>query len=707
MTIPVEWLNDETIYSVNDIDMLYNRIRTQCRYVGDKNKTLNVPISLDLETSSFYDTDGNKTAIMYIWMIGLFGFVIVGRTWDEYMQAYRRLCYIFRTCGNSRKMIWYVHNLSFDFQFIRKHHEFINVFSTGRYAPLYALTVDGVEFRCSYRLSGFSLEKLAKNLQHHKIRKMVGDLDYQMVRHSNTPLTDAELKYCTHDVKVVCAYIAECITDEGEAINTIPLTNTGYVRRDCRNACFAQYGYHDMIHDLSLTALEFQLCRDAFMGGYVHSNPVRTNIILKMITSLDISSSYPTVMVAELFPMSAPVHVKIRTWSEFKYYLGKYCCIFSVTIKDIKSRYDFDYYIPASKCKIYGTRTISNGRVVSADEISLTITELDFDVIEYMYDIYPTNVQINEFMYFEKGYLPTPFVKQILSYYEKKTTLADLKEYIAEYNRAKRMQNSCYGMTATNPLKDEVKYIDNEWSEPIPPDMEQAIEKYNNSWTRFLYYPWAVYVTAYARHNVWEAIIECGDDYVYTDTDSVKTLNFSAHAEFFRRYNERIQDKLRLACKVHGIDKNSIAPKNADGEIKPLGIFKNEGTYSRFKTNGAKRYMYTTMDNVGAETDIKMVCAGVNPKSAIKYLRKICHDDYTAIFKAFDNHLCIPAEYSGRLIHTYVDSERKGTVTDYNGDVATYEELSAVHLEPSDYNLSIAGEFMRFILKRRGGAFSI
>ena len=158
------------------------------------------------------------------------------------------------------------------------------------------------------------------------------------------------------------------------------------------------------------------------MGGYVHSNPIHTNKILYNVTSLDISSSYPTVMCGEKFPMSSPKHVKINKWSEFKYYLKTYNCIFTITIRNLKPRYHFDYYISASKCKkpIIGNITLSNGRVVFADEITITITELDFDIIEYMYKLNPDDISIDDFMYFDKDYLPTPFVKRIVNYYKLK-----------------------------------------------------------------------------------------------------------------------------------------------------------------------------------------------------------------------------------------------------------------------------------------------
>ena len=60
----------------------------------------------------------------------------------------------------------------------------------------------------------------------YKIEKKVGDLDYSLLRHSNTHLTDTELGYCINDVKVVMAYIQEKIEHDGN-IAKIPLTKTG------------------------------------------------------------------------------------------------------------------------------------------------------------------------------------------------------------------------------------------------------------------------------------------------------------------------------------------------------------------------------------------------------------------------------------------------------------------------------------------------
>ena len=693
MLIRDEWLQDNTPYTPSDIDLVIDKVWEVCKYTSEnKIKFLNIPCSFDTETTSFYDSCGDKTAIVYVWMLGICGLVIMGRTWEEWLYVYNRLVERFRLC-EKRILIIYVHNLSFDFQFVRKHHTFIKVFATEKYQPLYARTIEGVEFRCSYRLSGYNLDTLGKNLIYHKIKKLVGDLDYRELRHSKTPLSDQEKMYCINDVKVVCAYIDELIEREG-SINNIPLTKTGFVRRYCRNECFKDEKYKYIIRNLTLTVDEFLLCKNAFQGGFTHSNPDHTNEILENVTSLDIVSSYPSVLVAEKYPMSKPKHAQPKTYKEFLYYINNYCCVFQIQLNNIKPRYWYDFYISSSKCQIYGKRIISNGRIVSADSIITTITNVDFDIIQYMYYFDKSTINIGEFIYFDREYLPTPFIKALLNTYKQKTELKGVEGKEVEYMVMKENLNSFYGMTVTSPIRDSYKY-NGEWldKEPVS-DMESAMKTYNNSYNRFLYYPWGLFCTAYARHNIFQSLIECGYDHIYTDTDSEKCLNFSAHAEFYKQYNDSVLEKHKRACKVHNIPLEMCTPKNQKGVVKVLGTFENEGTYTRFKTLGAKRYMY---DHDG---DTHIVVAGLNKYSGLEYMKKQFKKH---IYENFDDGIIVPTKYSGRLIHTYIDDKREGVLIDKYGVPCEYCELSSIHLEPASYTLGIIQSFKQFVNQIREG----
>lgn len=697
MLIPSKWLNDNTPYKPEQAKEVFQTVFNKCEYIGEgRTKYLNIPLSFDTETTSFYDNYNRKSAIMFCWMFGVYGLVIMGRTWEEWLIVYNEFIKFFRIYGNKRQCICYVHNLSFDFEFLRKYHRWEKVFALENHSPLYARTIDGFEFRCSYLLSGYKLEKVAENLKQYKIKKLMGDLDYRILRHSQTVLTEKEIGYCLNDVKIVNAYISEIALREGD-ITKIPLTKTGFVRNYCRKECFNDNNYHYLIRQLTLTPDEFTLCKDGFQGGYVHSNPDKVNELLYNCVSSDIASSYPCTMIAEKFPMSNPKHVKITKYSELKEYCKNYCCVFSIQLNKIHPRYWYDFYISASKCEIHGKRQLSNGRIVFADSIITTITNVDFDIIDYMYCFDKNKISIGDFIYFERDYLPTAFVKSILTLYQKKTELKGVKGKEIEYAVIKENQNSCYGMTVTSPVRDEIIYFDDEWKDPITPDLNNAIAKYNKSYNRFLYYPWGIFVTAYARHNVWEAIIECKDDYIYCDTDSVKCINYDKHKSFFEQYNERMYKKLCYACKIHGLPIEMITPKNKYGEIKMLGAFEIDGIYDKFKTLGAKRYMYQIKNEYG------LTVAGLNKEGGIKYLSK----QYKNPFDGFNENLNVPARYSGRLIHTYIDSIREGDLIDVNGLKCHYKELSGIHLEPGTYKISDIQSFLNFVQGIKEGDYDV
>ena len=187
-----------------------------------------VVASFDIETTST-EIRGDKFAFMYEWTFGIEDFICYGRNWTEFLELCETLQQHFNTDSGNRIVI-YVHNLSYEFQFMYKLFNWESVFAVNLRKPIKCLTTLGLEFRCSYILSGLNLALTAKNLTMYKIEKMVGDLDYSLVRTPLTPLSDVELRYCEYDVKIVICYIREQI-HEYKTITKIPLTNTGRVRQ--------------------------------------------------------------------------------------------------------------------------------------------------------------------------------------------------------------------------------------------------------------------------------------------------------------------------------------------------------------------------------------------------------------------------------------------------------------------------------------------
>ena len=198
----------------------------------------NIPCAFDIETSSFYNSNGDKCATMYIWQFGIDGLVIYGRTWEEF-TTFLGLLVDYLDLSARRRLVIYVHNLGYEFQFMRKWFDWDKVFAIKKRRPVYAIC-GPFEFRCSLFLSNYALAYIGDNLLHkYPVKKLVGNLDYSKVRHSSTPLTSDELEYCFNDVRVVMSYIQEKIEQDGD-ITEIPLTNTGYVRNYCRSECFGK-----------------------------------------------------------------------------------------------------------------------------------------------------------------------------------------------------------------------------------------------------------------------------------------------------------------------------------------------------------------------------------------------------------------------------------------------------------------------------------
>lgn len=686
---------------------------------------LNSALSFDIETSSFY-LDSKKYATMYVWAFDIFDVTFIGRTWEEFTSLLSTLSTFYKLTPKKLIRI-YVHNLSYEFQFMRKWLTWRKVFASKSRAVIYAISTLNIEFRCSYFLYGSKLSTLAEDMniysEQSEISKIAG-YDYSLLRHSATPLSDFELDYVITDVKIVTKYIKTCIAKEEEGIASIPLTKTGYVRRLCRNACLSNPNYYYMIHAMNLTYPEYITAKGAFAGGFVHSNPKHTNIPQYDVTSFDFASSYPAVMLSEKYPMSSGMLItRISDRSEFEELMNTSLCTVTLTLRNIKAIYDFDYYISLSKCEyakepynpnkqnrslLYDALplVVSNGRIVQADEIRLTITSIDYRTISELYTF--EIVSFQNLYYYQSHYLPKEIITSILTFYNDKTLLKGIPGKEEQYMLAKQNLNSVYGMTVTDILRNEYTY-DSERSEWSPPKIikhltreaqNDKISIENSKQSRFLFYLWGCFVTAYARRNLWAGIFECGDDYIYSDTDSIKILNASSHLDFINDYNSMITEKIDTCLTYYNLDPELSRPKG-----KQMGVWDFDGHYRAFKTLGAKRYIYLDDSN-----NLHCTISGLAKKAAETFITKSVlsehseinyskySSDYTtSILSVFTQNMTVPAGQTGKLTHSYCDYSADFTINDYNGIPYHIHELSFIHLEDTAYSLSVSQEFLTFL----------
>lgn len=660
---------------------------------------LNIPVSFDIETSSW--SQGTiKHAIMYIWTFNIDGITFIGRTWDQFTALLNLISKFFVLSSNNRMLV-YVHNLDYEFQFMRKWIDWLTVFADTPRKIFYALTKNGIEFRCSYRLSGYKLALLPNELTEYKTQKMVGDLDYSKLRTRKTPLTDVELKYCTQDTQVVVCYIQEEIDKNKNNISQIPLTKTGYVRRYCRDKCLkdtsskeairACLNYRRLMSTLTLDYDEYVIMKKAFMGGFTHANVEHVMDIMQNVDSDDFTSSYPGVCVRQYMPMSKPQKVCPTYPEEFENYINTKCCVFDVEFRNIQCVARFENYISESKCwDLEGWHT-NNGRIISAEKLKITITELDYQIIKALYNW--TDIKIGDFYIMDRGFLPKSLVVSILDLYEMKTKLKGVEGKEKEYLLSKGMLNSTYGMMVTDIIRDDLTYSNNTsgsgWG--TTSSMSSQLNNYNRNQGRFLYYPWGVWVTAHARYNLFTGIMELGSDYIYSDTDSVKYINREKHIEYFKKYNEKVRKENMEMSIRYGIPIEKFSPKTVKGKVKTIGEWDYEGQYKRFKTLGAKRYLLEEQNG-----DLMFTVAGV-PKAAIKSYMEREYIDNDSIFENFNTFLQIPEGEAGKLTHTYIDTEFSDRIRDYQGVWCDYDEKSAINLSPASFSLSIIDEFWDYI----------
>ena len=681
------------------------RVLSGQNYVFQNVEYYNIPVAFDIETTSYTTSEGQKCGIMYVWQMCIAGEIIIGRTWKEFVDFINRLRERLQL-GKERRLVIYVHNLSFEMQHIKHLFAWDEVFAVRERMPAYAVT-NGIEFKCSYLLSGYPLSKLSDSLHVYKCRKAVGDLDYSLIRHSETPLTQKELHYCIMDVIVVAAYIDEQIDAEG-GIYKIPLTKTGRVRRYCRENTVSPKDkeeqknarrYRDLISTLTLTPLQYDTARKCAQGGFTHANAYKVGKTYYNVYSHDETSAYPSVMVCEKYPMSAPVDITntILCVADLEDAIKKNALIIDIGFVNLESTVIQERILSASKCTEAVGMEKDNGRVVRADRVRTIITDVDYVCLKKFYSW--TGIKVFKVYAMRRSYLPTAFVKCVIEMYTKKTTLKNVAGKEFEYGLNKEMVNSAFGMSYMPVIRDDTGFDteEGEWAKTmtpeekawIPGEWQKIIDDYNDESGRFLYYLWSIYITAYARKNVFSAILELGTDYIYSDTDSVKYLNHEAHAAYFEKYNRNIEKKMQKAMAAHGLPENAWKPKTVKGVEKPLGFWDREPDMLAFKTLGAKRYIY--MDT---ERNLHITIAGVNKKRGAEYLERR-FGKYGA-FRAFDYGLEIPPEWSGSMTHYYIDKPVSGVIVDYMGNVSEFETLSGVFLENSSYIIKDPGDY-RFI----------
>ena len=567
----------------------------------------------DIETTNI-DKDGKHLAFMYHWQLTLASDssaqIFTGRTWESFLHLMDELQEHYKLDVNKRLIIWDA-NLGFEFEFFRKYFEWDpeDFFAREERHPMKCRS-GGFEWHEALTISGGSLAQLAKD--YTKTQKLVGDLDYNIMRNAETKLTDKELDYCINDVVILAEWSKYIFETYIIPDKRIPLTKTGLLRSECRRTLEEKLGYdgvkqyRQLIYEAFPDEQTYQKWfKYLFRGGYVHSNILMTGFTLKHVDSYDITSSYPAVM--NLFP-EYPLE-KFKKVQYVPKYLKEYACILKVTFKNIKRKYAHSIESKSKAIVLEASEKypviIDNGRIAQAGKLAVLLTNIDIELYRKFYTF--EQMIVEECYVSKKGYLPIFIRKTLNKHYKQKAELKKSgQQETPEYVISKQKVNSFYGMMVTRIELDKITYTD-DWE-----ILEKDLDFMEELKSQFLLPQWGIFVTSLARKClldvVYEITVAIGDGsgdngagVCYNDTDSIKFYDPEKKvSEIINRYNDHIHELQQKA-------------KLTDAAFYDLGTYDYEGHYKKFKTLGAKRYL------TSEKGKIKATIAGLPKASILKY----------------------------------------------------------------------------------------
>lgn len=668
----IEDVRKEIVFDVNTFPYSRFICVPECR---KKKRTtyLNISSAFDIEDYTIVPPQDDKGKYLYNpegfmyhwqWCVSVSHtekYVCFGTLWDEFLLFIDRLKENLNL-GIGRRLVVYCHYLAHEFQFMKDFLNIHSVFAKAKREPIKVVTYSGIEFRCSYALSNQSLRKFCESSKGCIHWKIVDTYDYKKKRTPHMKQDKEDLAYDFNDVYGLC----ECIDSllEEDKIASIPLTSTGFVRRDCRNVVKENPDNLKLFKDIALDEYTYSMCKKAVRGGDTHASRYYADEIVRNVKSADEVSAYPWVMMVQpIFPISKYVFEKVKTRKELEEYNEKYATLFTVAFYKIEIKEGCpDVYIPISKCTKFSNIVNENGRVFSADFIEITIVGQDWDIIKDSYTF--ESFSISDFFYAERGYIYYELRRKIMEFFLHKTTLKEKDYYF--YMKSKNKLNAIFGMMLTSIDHAEISYdsSSHEWLEEKKEDVQKMLDDFYSNPNSFLPYQWGIYVTAGARLALHDLKKNCWDTSLYWDTDSLKYIGTKTDYWLNKINQERIR-----------IDEEAPIPAYVDygGKRYYLGVFEDDGSYKSFKTLGAKKYAYE--DNDGFHITV----SGMDKKKGAERIG--CIEKFKIDGKALED--------VGRTVAYYNEQEIHEITVD--GD--TFLTASNIGIVDSTYTLGITNEY--------------
>ena len=555
------------------------------------------PMFLDIETSNNHAEDPKdlRTWIVSIQVLFKDKYYLFRypEEFISFLESIRKKLGLKPSEKFKKRLIIYVHNLSYDISYLLPYINMLPddnekfqgiIEDTNKFLSY----VRGCfEFRCSYRLSGMSLENWSKEMNIEHV-KQVGLYNYDKVIYPDQELSQDEQIYDKFDVLSMKECLAKQMSYYGDDLTSIPLTKTGYIRRTLRRSCRNDKYYRKhYFWDNRLNARCYEYCLKSFAGGYTHNNRFWRDILIESgktyeyipfsgiyikvdsIKHRDFKSHYPTQQTcSDRFPIGRPQHI-------FDESLG-----YDLSIEDILSEsQSFTYFIKIKitkarlrdmnismpfmqRSKCYQTsidkERCDNGRIIFIEgEVTMY---LDSVTLAILHDQYEIEYKIIDAYRFKNGRLPDCLVSVVDKYFkgksDKKALVHELTEAFgkldpktieAEFDlmQEKAGLNSIYGCTVQQPLKpvmqvDELVKFSIKTMFISEEQVEEGLENYYKGKNNFLAYQLGCIVTSLARYELYLLISKVigYERCLYSDTDSIFYISDEATEKRIEAFNK-------------------------------------------------------------------------------------------------------------------------------------------------------------------------
>lgn len=629
----------------------------------------------DTESTTVTDDTGKPLfAFVYHVQICINGQYMYFRDIQLIVPFFIELCHAvkaMRTKKKQPKLIIWVANLAHEYAFFKRQLAIVGItdlFAKEERQPIKIELQGCIELRECLGLFGNSLEKVAKD--YTTTQKLKGDLQYDLIRGLNTPLSSDEYNYCKNDVVILDELSEVAFTKFTDNQLKIPMTFTGILRQRCKAAIKnIKYEYAANAKLMPHSEYDYYTMRKyLYAGGLSGTNCLYVGQYIEKAKCADVTSDYPAQMNHMLYPAGELIEC---TPAEILQHKGQFRILLFTCDLSAKTSHAVLSKHKVLNMKKYATQEapddypetgfarsvlVENGKIQYGENLCLMLNNTDIAAYRELYNI--TNIKIMRCWYFTKKAKAPKFLLDCMNhdYLAKQTLKAAGKKYTEE----KKAVNSYYGMTATKLY--DCMYGYNELLEDI--DEMSSDLSYEQQRKRMWLSPYIGYwCTSYARALLMHFISRFPDVVIQYDTDSLYYITdenkvpkerIQAFEKALKQYNMRIKLK------------NMDMFKN-DSHFDDLGTWEiDKDNLTGFKGLGAKRYLKRKKDGT-----LNPVVAGMVKSSFAEYVEKTGIDP----FELFDDDLKLDRVTSKKLASAYYDGITKQVIID--GKVKKVPDLTA------------------------------